>query len=218
MDGEFSSRVSGSTDPDGKKWQCSRNDHKYCPRDKDIKRGRHHSRKPMEGHTAHTGQAASWPTNTKVVPGCLLSSLGSSSNPVAVPPTMSLLHFSTRSKACSLLVSPMLLLTQLLTGELSQLSWLWWSGFNSAYAHTFDLLPFTFTFYESDYSISKITLKRFYSKTDLFFLPLMPCRVVVDIVLLLIILLKSSVLVLDRDGIVFELDFNWDRNMNGSNV
>lgn len=51
---------------DGKKWRCSRDavpDQKYCERH--INRGRHRSRKPVEGHT---GQAASGPTSTKGVP------------------------------------------------------------------------------------------------------------------------------------------------------
>ncbi|KAK6151128.1 hypothetical protein DH2020_016060 [Rehmannia glutinosa] len=53
---------SGSNDPepgrcrrtDGKKWRCSRDavpDQKYCERH--INRGRHRSRKPVEGHTGH---------------------------------------------------------------------------------------------------------------------------------------------------------------------
>ncbi|KAF8404843.1 hypothetical protein HHK36_009732 [Tetracentron sinense] len=65
---------SGNTDPepgrcrrtDGKKWRCSRDavvDQKYCERH--INRGRHRSRKPVEGQTGH---AVSGPTNTKVVP------------------------------------------------------------------------------------------------------------------------------------------------------
>ncbi|KAK8489998.1 hypothetical protein V6N13_133163 [Hibiscus sabdariffa] len=65
---------SGSTDPepgrcrrtDGKKWRCSRDavaDQKYCERH--INRGRHRSRKPVEGQTGH---AASGTRNPKVVP------------------------------------------------------------------------------------------------------------------------------------------------------
>ncbi|XP_035539756.1 growth-regulating factor 1-like isoform X2 [Juglans regia] len=51
---------------DGKKWRCSRDavaDQKYCERH--INRGRHRSRKPVEGQTGH---AASGTTNLKVVP------------------------------------------------------------------------------------------------------------------------------------------------------
>ncbi|OMP01747.1 Growth-regulating factor 5 [Corchorus olitorius] len=65
---------SGSTDPepgrcrrtDGKKWRCSRDavaDQKYCERH--INRGRHRSRKPVEGQSGH---AASGTGNSKVVP------------------------------------------------------------------------------------------------------------------------------------------------------
>lgn len=72
--GSFHLGYSGSMDPepgrcrrtDGKKWRCSRDavpDQKYCERH--INRGRHRSRKPVEGHT---GQAASGPTSTKGVP------------------------------------------------------------------------------------------------------------------------------------------------------
>ncbi|XWS41738.1 hypothetical protein CRYUN_Cryun17cG0108600 [Craigia yunnanensis] len=71
--GSFHLGYSGSTDPepgrcrrtDGKKWRCSRDavaDQKYCERH--INRGRHRSRKPVEGQTGH---AASGTTNSKVV-------------------------------------------------------------------------------------------------------------------------------------------------------
>ncbi|XP_012469669.1 growth-regulating factor 1 isoform X1 [Gossypium raimondii] len=67
--GSFHLRYTGSTDPepgrcrrtDGKKWRCSRDavaDQKYCERH--INRGRHRSRKPVEGQTGHTA------TNSKV--------------------------------------------------------------------------------------------------------------------------------------------------------
>ncbi|XVF61399.1 hypothetical protein PTKIN_Ptkin08bG0126500 [Pterospermum kingtungense] len=72
--GSFHLGYSGSTDPepgrcrrtDGKKWRCSRDavaDQKYCERH--INRGRHRSRKPVEGQTGH---AVSGTTNTKVLP------------------------------------------------------------------------------------------------------------------------------------------------------
>ncbi|XVF15392.1 hypothetical protein REPUB_Repub09cG0148600 [Reevesia pubescens] len=72
--GSFHLGYSGSTDPepgrcrrtDGKKWRCSRDavaDQKYCERH--INRGRHRSRKPVEGQIGH---AASGTTNSKVVP------------------------------------------------------------------------------------------------------------------------------------------------------
>ena len=64
----------GSTDPepgrcrrtDGKKWRCSRDavpDQKYCERH--INRGRHRSRKPVEGQNGH---AVSGSTASKVAP------------------------------------------------------------------------------------------------------------------------------------------------------
>ncbi|GAB4846854.1 hypothetical protein Ancab_025863 [Ancistrocladus abbreviatus] len=72
--GSFHLGFSGNTDPepgrcrrtDGKKWRCSRDavpEQKYCERH--MNRGRHRSRKPVEGQT---GQAASGPTSTKVAP------------------------------------------------------------------------------------------------------------------------------------------------------
>ncbi|KAH9610985.1 hypothetical protein KSS87_001006 [Heliosperma pusillum] len=72
--GAFHLGFSGNTDPepgrcrrtDGKKWRCSRDavpDQKYCERH--INRGRHRSRKPVEGQT---GQAASGATTAKVLP------------------------------------------------------------------------------------------------------------------------------------------------------
>jgi len=51
---------------DGKKWRCSRDavaDQKYCERH--INRGRHRSRKPVEGQTGH---AATGNASSKVVP------------------------------------------------------------------------------------------------------------------------------------------------------
>ncbi|CAI9111237.1 OLC1v1011414C2 [Oldenlandia corymbosa var. corymbosa] len=70
--GSFHLGFSGSTDPepgrcrrtDGKKWRCSRDavpDQKYCERH--INRGRHRSRKPVEGQI---GQAVSGSTASKV--------------------------------------------------------------------------------------------------------------------------------------------------------
>lgn len=68
--GGFHFGFSSSNDPepgrcrrtDGKKWRCSRDavpDQKYCERH--INRGRHRSRKPVEGHN---GRPASGPTAT----------------------------------------------------------------------------------------------------------------------------------------------------------
>ena len=70
--GPFHLGFADNTDPepgrcrrtDGKKWRCSRDavaDQKYCERH--INRGRHRSRKPVEGQTGH---AASGTTNSKV--------------------------------------------------------------------------------------------------------------------------------------------------------
>lgn len=61
--GAFHLGFSNSSDPepgrcrrtDGKKWRCSRDaiaDHKYCERH--MNRGRHRSRKPVEGQSAHS--------------------------------------------------------------------------------------------------------------------------------------------------------------------
>ncbi|XP_043714237.1 growth-regulating factor 1-like [Telopea speciosissima] len=72
--GSFHLGFSGNTDPepgrcrrtDGKKWRCSRDavaDQKYCERH--MNRGRHRSRKPVEGQTGH---AVSGPVKTKVMP------------------------------------------------------------------------------------------------------------------------------------------------------
>lgn len=72
--GPFHLGYSGSNDPepgrcrrtDGKKWRCSRDavpDQKYCERH--INRGRHRSRKPVEGQSGH---AISGSTISKVEP------------------------------------------------------------------------------------------------------------------------------------------------------
>ncbi|KZV39702.1 growth-regulating factor 1-like [Dorcoceras hygrometricum] len=72
--GPFHLDFSGSNDPepgrcrrtDGKKWRCSRDavpDQKYCERH--INRGRHRSRKPVEGQTGH---AVSGSTASNVAP------------------------------------------------------------------------------------------------------------------------------------------------------
>ncbi|KAK9749604.1 hypothetical protein RND81_02G137800 [Saponaria officinalis] len=87
--GSFHLGFSGNTDPepgrcrrtDGKKWRCSRDavpDQKYCERH--INRGRHRSRKPVEGHTGH---AASGVATSKVVlppMPSLVTSVGGVSN------------------------------------------------------------------------------------------------------------------------------------------
>ncbi|OWM65693.1 growth-regulating factor 1 [Punica granatum] len=88
--GSFHLGSSGSTDPDvgrcrrtdGKKWRCTREavaDQKYC--DKHINRGRHRSRKPVEGQITGHAAAASGPANPKMV------SVASSSSALVVGPT-----------------------------------------------------------------------------------------------------------------------------------
>ncbi|KAJ4967352.1 hypothetical protein NE237_019201 [Protea cynaroides] len=72
--GSFHLGFSGNTDPepgrcrrtDGKKWRCSRDavaDQKYCERH--MNRGRHRSRKPVEGQSGH---AVSGSATSKVMP------------------------------------------------------------------------------------------------------------------------------------------------------
>ncbi|MQL98072.1 hypothetical protein Taro_030769 [Colocasia esculenta] len=78
---------SGNADPepgrcrrtDGKKWRCSRDavaDQKYCERH--MNRGRHRSRKPVEGHSGHAAKAMSiiTPTASAVPSGGSSNSLG----------------------------------------------------------------------------------------------------------------------------------------------
>ncbi|KAE8676453.1 AP2-like ethylene-responsive transcription factor ANT-like [Hibiscus syriacus] len=84
--GAFHLGFSNNTDPepgrcrrtDGKKWRCSRDavaDQKYCERH--MNRGRHRSRKPVEGQSGHSAAA----TTTKLMPTV------SSSSASAVGPT-----------------------------------------------------------------------------------------------------------------------------------
>ena len=65
--GAFHMGFSSNTDPepgrcrrtDGKKWRCARDavtDQKYCERH--MNRGRHRSRKPVEGQSGHSAAAA----------------------------------------------------------------------------------------------------------------------------------------------------------------
>lgn len=74
--GTFHLGFSNSTDPepgrcrrtDGKKWRCSRDavaDQKYCERH--MNRGRHRSRKPVEGQSGHSA-AATNNNSTKLMP------------------------------------------------------------------------------------------------------------------------------------------------------
>ncbi|KAF5746748.1 Growth-regulating factor 1 [Tripterygium wilfordii] len=90
--GTFHLGFSNNTDPepgrcrrtDGKKWRCSRDavaDQKYCERH--INRGRHRSRKPVEGQTGHSVAAT---TNiTKLTPTTASSSVVVGSNGSGTP-------------------------------------------------------------------------------------------------------------------------------------
>ncbi|GAB2269576.1 hypothetical protein Dimus_004498 [Dionaea muscipula] len=75
--GPFHLGFSNSTDPepgrcrrtDGKKWRCTRDavaDQKYCERH--INRGRHRSRKPVEGQADNSISGAATGTTTKLMP------------------------------------------------------------------------------------------------------------------------------------------------------
>ncbi|KAL6012900.1 hypothetical protein ACLOJK_003389 [Asimina triloba] len=91
--GSFHLGFSGSSDPepgrcrrtDGKKWRCSRDavaDQKYCERH--MNRGRHRSRKPVEGQTGHaatgTAAAAAKPTPMASSPASVAPGSGTSNN------------------------------------------------------------------------------------------------------------------------------------------
>ncbi|GMH03203.1 hypothetical protein Nepgr_005042 [Nepenthes gracilis] len=90
--GPFPLGFSNITDPepgrcrrtDGKKWRCNRDavaDHKYCERH--MNRGRHRSRKPVEGQTGHSvSGAATSIANTSTTK---LAAVSSSSSTVVVP-------------------------------------------------------------------------------------------------------------------------------------
>ncbi|CAA7393787.1 unnamed protein product [Spirodela intermedia] len=79
---------SGNADPepgrcrrtDGKKWRCSRDavaDQKYCERH--MNRGRHRSRKPVEGHSGHAAKAM-----PIISPTASVSAGGSSNNSLSI--------------------------------------------------------------------------------------------------------------------------------------
>ncbi|XP_020591549.1 growth-regulating factor 6-like isoform X2 [Phalaenopsis equestris] len=87
--GNFHLGLAGSADPepgrcrrtDGKKWRCSRDavvDQKYCERH--MNRGRHRSRKRVEGHNGHAAKAAVPAAITSSQSASALSSGGSSNN------------------------------------------------------------------------------------------------------------------------------------------
>ncbi|KAH7523762.1 hypothetical protein FEM48_Zijuj06G0046500 [Ziziphus jujuba var. spinosa] len=87
--GAFHLGFSNNADPepgrcrrtDGKKWRCSRDavaDQKYCERH--MNRGRHRSRKPVEGQTGHSAAGATTATTTSK----LMPTVSSSSSSVAL--------------------------------------------------------------------------------------------------------------------------------------
>ncbi|XP_059624034.1 growth-regulating factor 1-like [Cornus florida] len=90
--GSFHIGFSGSTDPelgrcrrtDGKKWRCSRDavpDQKYCERH--INRGRHRSRKHVEGQTGHAVSGSTIPKVAPIassMPASVMSSGGASNS------------------------------------------------------------------------------------------------------------------------------------------
>ncbi|XVE95064.1 hypothetical protein REPUB_Repub02eG0064300 [Reevesia pubescens] len=89
--GAFHLGFSNNTDPepgrcrrtDGKKWRCSRDavaDQKYCERH--MNRGRHRSRKPVEGQSGHSA-AATTATTTKLMPITVSTSSASVVGPVS---------------------------------------------------------------------------------------------------------------------------------------
>lgn len=84
--GSFHLGFSGNPDPepgrcrrtDGKKWRCSRDavaDQKYCERH--MNRGRHRSRKPVEGQTGQTTAGTGAASASKAVPVAAPSSAAS---------------------------------------------------------------------------------------------------------------------------------------------
>ncbi|XP_027076603.1 growth-regulating factor 1 isoform X1 [Coffea arabica] len=117
--GSFHLGFAGSTDPepgrcrrtDGKKWRCSRDavpDQKYCERH--INRGRHRSRKPVEGQNGH---AVSGSTASKVAPiassssASVMSSSSASNSLGAVQHSFKNLHTRADNASTEHLVSRM---------------------------------------------------------------------------------------------------------------
>ncbi|GMH16477.1 hypothetical protein Nepgr_018318 [Nepenthes gracilis] len=90
--GTFHLGYTNSTDPepgrcrrtDGKKWRCTRDaaaDQKYCERH--MNRGRHRSRKPVEGQSGHSVSGAA--TTSITTAATKLMPVGSSSSALVVP-------------------------------------------------------------------------------------------------------------------------------------
>ena len=110
--GGFHLGFSNSTDPepgrcrrtDGKKWRCSRDavvDQKYCERH--MNRGRHRSRKPVEGQSGHALTTTTTTTNTlnassnSVVPGNNNNTFAHNNVHHPIPPHSSPVNTITRS-------------------------------------------------------------------------------------------------------------------------
>ncbi|XP_027355262.1 growth-regulating factor 1-like [Abrus precatorius] len=101
--GGFHLGFSNNTDPepgrcrrtDGKKWRCSRDavvDQKYCERH--MNRGRHRSRKPVEGQSGHAVTGTTPPTTTTTTNATSLTTMHSNNNTV--------IHRSTASNNLSI--------------------------------------------------------------------------------------------------------------------
>lgn len=118
--GNFHLGFSSNTDPepgrcrrtDGKKWRCSRDavaDQKYCERH--MNRGRHRSRKPVEGQSGHSAAAASTTTAKSMPTAASSSSMsatvgglhggsgGGSSNSLAITQQQQLKHLQSDSSS-----------------------------------------------------------------------------------------------------------------------
>ncbi|OAY23074.1 growth-regulating factor 1 [Manihot esculenta] len=118
--GNFHLGFSSNTDPepgrcrrtDGKKWRCSRDavaDQKYCERH--MNRGRHRSRKPVEGQSGHSAAAASTTTAKSMPTAASSSSMsatvgglhggsgGGSSNSLAITQQQQLKHLQPDSSS-----------------------------------------------------------------------------------------------------------------------
>lgn len=102
--GSFYSGYAGNADPepgrcrrtDGKKWRCSRDavaDQKYCERH--MNRGRHRSRKHVEGQSGHAAEA-----KPAVTPSQLATAVSGGGGSSRVAQTLSKFTKSTVGEAC----------------------------------------------------------------------------------------------------------------------
>ncbi|OIT37486.1 PREDICTED: growth-regulating factor 1-like [Nicotiana attenuata] len=117
--GTFHLGFTGNTDPepgrcrrtDGKKWRCSREavpDQKYCERH--INRGRHRSRKPVEGQNGHAVSGSTTSKVASVAPSSsatVISSSGTSNSLGAVQHQFNSLQPSAANPSTEQLVSRM---------------------------------------------------------------------------------------------------------------